>query len=365
MIHNIVSNNQISFLFSKTNSIDLEALNLLAGKTEPILCGCAYCEDNGKHRLNYDVRLPSNLYLQRESFLLEKFIQACLEMFEVVDKHSLNLANIRIESRYIFAEQDRYQFLYLPVFSQKKANKKKIVIKFLTQFKDRDIRVCGLLKRVKSLKNDEAVLSYLRECIAQTKVAPVSETEGETSLLSQNVAKSEDETTILAQNIAELDGETPLLSQSKEVEQQEEEDETTILSQHITEFLPNASAECETTFLSETPFYEEPKEMESDGECTLFLLRVGTGEQIHINKSQYSIGKDIKTMDYVLGNESVSRNHATIYIEDSKFYLTDNGSTNGTTIEGIRVQIGERAELSDGDIVSLGNEVFQVLLERK
>lgn len=333
MIQNINANNQISFLLSKKNSIDLEALNLLAGNTEQILSSCSYCEDNRKHRLDYNAWLPSNLYLNRETFLLEKFIQSCLNIFEVVEKYRLNLANIKIDSHYIFTEQEGFQFLYLPVLVKRKINKKKFVIKIFTQFKDWDFKVSGLLKHVKSLKTDDEVLNYLKECIEYTNMRPVPETEGETTILSQDVA--------------------------------EMESETTVLSQHTTAFFPNVLAECETTFLSDSSIHVEPKEIEEGEAYNLFLLRIGTGEQIHINKSQYSIGKDIKTMDYVLGNESVSRNHATVYIEENKFYLTDNGSTNGTTIEGIRVQSGERVDLSDGDIISLGNEVFQVLLERK
>lgn len=354
MMRNINSNKTISFLFPKTISIDLEGLNLLAGKTESILCGCSYCEYNGKHRLDYDLESLENLHLHGETFSLEMFIQACLEMFSVLDRHNLNIVNIKTENQYLFKGQDKYQFLYVPLIKKRKITKRKFVLKLFAQFKNKDARINNLLKQVKILKTDESVLSYLKELVAYTQKADVPESEGETSILSQsNVVKLE-----------ESESETTFLSQP-ENEEPQEDDGTTILTHQTTEFLPSESAECETTFLSEGPLHVERKAMEKDGQYTLFLLRVGTGEQIHINKFPYSIGKDVKTMNYVLGNQSVSRDHASIYIEDNKFYLTDNGSTNGTTIEGIRVQLGERAELSDGDIISLGNEVFQVLLERK
>lgn len=346
MIQNTGANNIITFMFSRMNAIDLEALNLLAGQTERVLSSCRYCEYNRKHRLDYDVLSSNNLHLHRDLFSLENFIQACLELFAVVDKYHLNLANIKVKSQYIFENQEGYQFLYLPIHTKKKSNKKKFMVKLLGQFKDEDIKVASLLKQVKGMENDEMMLAYLEGCVAPTEVKGVQELEE-------------------VQEVDEQEGETTFLSQTETIEQEEEEGETTVLTQHTTEFLPNISAECETTFLSETPFHKEPIEIETGEEYNLFLLRVGTGEEIHISKSNYSIGKDIQTMDYVLGNQSVSRNHATIYIEDNRFYLTDNGSTNGTTIEGIRVQAGERAELSDGDIISLGNEVFQVLLERK
>lgn len=367
MIQNVSENNKISFLLSKTNTIDLEALNLLAGGTEQVFCCCNYCEYNGKHRLNYDVWLPNNMYLQKETFVLENFIHACLELFEVIDRYSLNLADIKTESKFIFKDDVKYRFIYIPVITKKKITKKKFIVKMFSDLKKVDTRLVGLIKEIKKMKSEDLVLDYFKEYTSGAVLKErtiLDDSESETTILSEHKVDTECETTILSESKAESESETTVLSNNR-VQETDTEGETTILSEHTTEFLTNESAECETTFLSEMPLREEFKNLDSDVECELFLLRVGTGEQIHINKSQYSIGKDIQTMDYVLGNQSVSRNHATIYIEDNKFYLTDNGSTNGTTIEGIRVQVGERAELSDGDIISLGNEVFQVLLERK
>lgn len=337
MIQNVNSNNKISFLLPKRYSIDIEALNLLASKTEYMLCSCAYCEQSGKHRLDYDVLLPNNLYLQKESFSLEEFIRECMKLFEIVQQRKLNLANFSLGLQYIFNEQGKYRFIYIPIHSKKAASQKKVIINLLKQLKSRDVRCIELLKRVKKAKTDAELVMYLQGYTAVSDMVEYTDSEKETTLLSQQQVVDEPET----------------------------EGENTILSQHTTAFLPSDSAECETTFLSDNMVHSQIKETSADGEYELYLLRVCSGEQIHINKSEYSIGKDMNTMDYILGNESVSRNHATIYKEDNKFYLTDNGSTNGTTMEGIRVNTGERVELSEGDIISLGNEVFQVLLERK
>lgn len=368
MIRNVSENNKISFLLSKANDIDLEALNVLASGTEQFFCCCNYCEYKGKHRLNYDVLLPNNMYLQKEIFVLENFICTCLELLEAIDRYNLNLANLKTEAKFIFKNNENYQFIYIPVITKKKISKKNFITKIFSQFKKIDRRLVGLIKEIKKIKVDNLVIDYLKE---YTDAAIIKEknmfddSEGETTILSAYKTDTECETTILSESQVESENETTLLSDNCVHETDAAEEETTILSVHTTEFLINESAECETTFLSEMPLREEFKNPDSDVECSLFLLRVGTGERIHINKTEYSIGKDIHSMDYILGNQSVSRNHATIYREGNEFYLADNGSTNGTTIEGIRVQAGERAELSDGDIISLGNEVFQVLLERK
>lgn len=359
MIQNINKNNKISFLFSKSKSIDLDALNLLAGESEQILCCCSYYEYDGRHRLDYDVWVPNNMYLQKDSFELGNLFCACLALFEVTDKYKLNLANFKIQSKYIFNDKDKYQFIYIPVVTKKQISKKAFIIKLLLQFRKKDLRIVDFIREIRRMKPDVSVLDILEEYMNITVLQSKSiNSEGQCN-------DSDEETTILSENENDSESDTTLLTNNSEVEELDTEGETTILNEHTTEFLTSDSAECETTFLSDKPLFGSEKKLDLNAECTLFLLRVGTGEQIHINKPEYSIGKDIRTMDYVLGNQSVSRNHATIYIEENKFYLTDNGSTNGTTIEGIRVQAGERAELSDGDVISLGNEVFQVLLERK
>lgn len=43
----------------------------------------------------------------------------------------------------------------------------------------------------------------------------------------------------------------------------------------------------------------------------------------------------------------------------------DNNSTNGTTIEGIKLQPGEKGEIGNGYIILLGNESFQAHIERR
>ena len=57
-------------------------------------------------------------------------------------------------------------------------------------------------------------------------------------------------------------------------------------------------------------------------------------------------GSGLTTID-----RSVSREHAEICPDDDGFVLTDLGSTNGTTVNGVDIT---SRRLDDGDIVSLG-----------
>lgn len=54
-------------------------------------------------------------------------------------------------------------------------------------------------------------------------------------------------------------------------------------------------------------------------------------------------------------NSNISRNHAKIEFRDGKFRLTDLGSSNGTTVNGQKIE--DETELNNGDFITLGNSV--------
>lgn len=61
----------------------------------------------------------------------------------------------------------------------------------------------------------------------------------------------------------------------------------------------------------------------------------------------------------VLNDEFVSGYHAKIYIKNNIFYLEDLGSTNGTFVNGQKIQ--GRIKLNVNDQIRLGNIVFKVI----
>lgn len=89
------------------------------------------------------------------------------------------------------------------------------------------------------------------------------------------------------------------------------------------------------------------------------LTRVSTGEKININKASFTIGKERSAVDYcITGNSSVSRKHAVIDGDAAGAYIVDNGSTNGTSVNNVRLAPKHKSELNDGDRIQISDEEF-------
>lgn len=79
------------------------------------------------------------------------------------------------------------------------------------------------------------------------------------------------------------------------------------------------------------------------------------GKIIYINKSPFVIGKSPNRADLVLASRTVSGVHATIIIDENKHYLIDNESTNGTFLNGTKLNSNERVLLHTGDMIKLAH----------
>ena len=75
------------------------------------------------------------------------------------------------------------------------------------------------------------------------------------------------------------------------------------------------------------------------------------------DEDQLVVGRDPKCCDVVFEHPTVSRRHAQLHHRDGSWVLQDLGSTNGTTINGKRI---ERCRLAPGDRVTLGRQAVVV-----
>lgn len=82
------------------------------------------------------------------------------------------------------------------------------------------------------------------------------------------------------------------------------------------------------------------------------LLHTAAGPQIiPLDSTQFTLGRGLNN-DIILEDTRVSRHHAELRYKARRFWLNDLGSTNGTFVNGERVQA--ETALRDTDVISLG-----------
>lgn len=74
------------------------------------------------------------------------------------------------------------------------------------------------------------------------------------------------------------------------------------------------------------------------------------------------IGKSEEQAHLIIPSRYVSRSHAQLWIEDDKLYISDLGSSNGTSVNGNVSSGGNPSQLKDGDELRFGNVVLAVRL---
>lgn len=83
----------------------------------------------------------------------------------------------------------------------------------------------------------------------------------------------------------------------------------------------------------------------------------------YIVQAEYNtIGRSAEC-DFVLNDTLISKKHFTITYEDTKFYIEDNGSRNGTFLNG--KQLKKKTQLFYGDKISVGSTIIRFYLEEE
>ncbi len=85
--------------------------------------------------------------------------------------------------------------------------------------------------------------------------------------------------------------------------------------------------------------------------------------KIYITKFPFRIGKMEGVTDHRICNNAVSRKHADILKEQGQYYIIDLDSTNGTYLNGKRIQPGVKELLTDGMIVEFANYRYKIHID--
>lgn len=108
---------------------------------------------------------------------------------------------------------------------------------------------------------------------------------------------------------------------------------------------------------NQTTFFHEKKSVE---EYKLFATDRTNKQHISLFHLPCVIGKMAGCVDVCLKDPSVSRMHARIERQGDQLFIQDINSTNGTYLNGIRLEPNEKMEITLGDEIRIGNLNYSV-----
>ena len=111
----------------------------------------------------------------------------------------------------------------------------------------------------------------------------------------------------------------------------------------------------EQKIYGETVILDQAKESD---DVTLYSRNLDKTIRIGLEKLPLTIGKMEGCVDRVLGDPSVSRIHCRLLREGGKLAIMDMGSTNGTFLNGIRLEPRKMHFFDEGDEIRMGTVFF-------
>ena len=82
------------------------------------------------------------------------------------------------------------------------------------------------------------------------------------------------------------------------------------------------------------------------------------GRRAFILADEFVVGRDLKDVDLCLDSQAISRRHARILLKEGHYFLEDLGSSNGTSLDGIRLSRKREYLLPDKCRIAFAGEHF-------
>lgn len=366
---------------SKDEQINARELEILNSK---IIRGIMKPTVEGEKKLSYlspgGIRLEAYLKkgITKNDFFL--VIAQILEAVKSIGRNSFNVNNLILNMKYVFVNEMTHElhFVYQPIYSSAISSDLasflydvaySVTLALNEDYKCVNNFIAYLkgLQAVSVINIEKYLLDVYPQIYKQVKRQKYGQSEylgsfkngkdiyydfdnrrkptpsyndDPTSLLDEN---DKDEATSLLMESDSRDTPTSLLDE-------EDNDEPTSLLVEDDEATSVLIDDDEaTSLLSEGPQISYP-----------YLIRKSSFDRTDINKPVFRIGKERSYVDYfVPDNNAVSRIHADIITKNNCFFVKDENSTNGTYVNGNRINPNEEVQVFDGDIITFANDEFE------
>ena len=111
----------------------------------------------------------------------------------------------------------------------------------------------------------------------------------------------------------------------------------------------------------ETPISTMPVSGNENG-IKLVAMNEPSSFEAVINRDNMLIGKKQELVDVVIDfNKMISRKHCRVSFVNGAYYINDEGSANGTYVNGVRLNAGQQIQINRGDVIRLADSDFQIV----
>jgi diguanylate cyclase (GGDEF)-like protein len=115
-----------------------------------------------------------------------------------------------------------------------------------------------------------------------------------------------------------------------------------------------------TLVLDQETINRELQKAKEQPACLILIRGTPQGHRFFITEDQMTIGRD-PSADLCVADQSISRKHARVTRTEHGVTLEDLGSSNGTSVNGKRLEAGNVVTLAKEDLVKLGNSIVKYL----
>lgn len=99
-----------------------------------------------------------------------------------------------------------------------------------------------------------------------------------------------------------------------------------------------------------------------DGVLRVVAMNAPAHFEFLLDKEELVIGKKAEFVDVVIPyNKMISRKHCRISRRGGSYYITDEGSANGTYVNKVRIDPRQPCQISSGDVIRLADSDFQLV----
>lgn len=375
------------FLFYKVSSdnLDLESLNKIKSRWSQFLIPIQLISKKDEAYLRYDLVSESNIVSVIDKMLdkntLVWILSSLIECIDKIEELGLNIENIVLNKNYIFIDQitKKLMMIYIPIKGESFTK-----VKFVRFIKD------IILNCEYSEEDDAKLFIKVFNFLVKNSDSTLTEFKEFYKALVEGLDMRQDDIGIEKSESIDNDGSiincqysTKKSNNKIEIEEEVQykrvtrtefddknviDDKASYIKPASINIIPNSDNEISIVIdrgvENGTVCLDQYDDVENGtvalDECIMpskaYLYIMNKNEKVYIDKQNFKIGRDASSVDLPILNKAIGREHGEIVFQNSQYYFIDNNSTNGSYINGNKLNPKVEYEIKHKDIIKLANE---------